>query len=129
MKTGYDQHFKKIKQTAKSPAVSVRLQKNKTQQKEKKSSFPVMPLFSFILIAGSGLLFLENFDSIETYFKKIEIGMATAQAEDAKPAVTSEPTQPVVNADSKAVPVEAKKIDDADYMFKLADRKKQLDQR
>ena len=134
MKTGYDQHFKKIKQTVKPPAVGVKLQKNKVQQKEKKpaekkSSFPVMPLFSFILIAGSGLLFLENFDSIETYFKKIEIGMATAQAEEVKPAVTPEPAQPVVNADSKVMPVEAKKIDDADYMFKLADRKKQLDQR
>ena len=129
MKTGYDQHFKKIKQTAKPPAVGVRLQKNKVQQKEKKSSFPIMPLFSFILIAGSGLLFLENFDSIETYLKKIEIGMATAQAEEAKPVVNPESAPPVVNADSKALPVEAKKIDDADYMFKLADRKKQLDQR
>lgn len=127
MKTGYDQHFKKIKQTTKAPAFGTKLQKGRTFQKEKKSSFPVVPLFSFIIIAGSGLLFLENFDSIETYLNKIEIGMATAQAEEVKAPATT--TVPVVNADGKALTVEAKKVDDADYLFKLADRKKELDQR
>lgn len=132
MKTGYDQHFDKINKKAKpaSKTFYVGPQKPPAAKKEKKSSFPLMPLFSFILIAGSGLVFLENFDSIETYFKKIEIGMGQAQAEEAKPVLPAEAGPPVeAGVDNKALPTEAKKIDDADYLFKLAERKKQLDQK
>lgn len=135
MKTGYDQHFKKVKQTAKSPSFNVKTQSSSAAQsrrsEKRKKSFPVMPLFSFLLIAGSGLLFLENFDSIESYFKNIEISMGTAHAEEAKatdavPAVTP----PVAAAAPvEAATVDAKKVDDSDYLFKLAERKKQLDQR
>ena len=133
MKTGYDKHFKKVKQSASAPAFNVRLQKSNPVaapvKKAKKSSFPVKPLMSFILLAAGGLLFLENAEAIENYLKKIEISMGTAQAEekksDAKPAVAV----PVVNADSKTLSVEGKKLEDAEYMFKLAERKKQLDQR
>ena len=131
MKTGYEQHFKKVKQTVKAPASTVRVPKNSTaassKKEKKKSSFPLMPLFSFIVIAGSGLLFLENFDSVETYFKKIEFSMGTAQAQEAKatPPTLAGATGPEI----KSMPVEPKKLDDAEYLFKLADRKKQLDQR
>lgn len=134
MKTGYDQHFKKVKQTVKAPAFNVKIQKNASlysAKKEKKSSFPVMPLFSFVLIAGAGLLFLENFDSIEDYLNKIEITTDSAQAQEVKQDIKSsaQAAGVAVGAESKSLPVEAKKIDDADYLFKLADRKKQLDQR
>jgi flagellar motility protein MotE (MotC chaperone) len=59
--------------------------------------------------------------------------MGTAQAEEAKPAAA--PAAAGVTAENKtavdgqSVAVEAKKADDADYLFKLAERKKQLDQR
>lgn len=134
MKTGYDQHFKKVKQTAKAPAFNVKSQKKSpaysSLKKEKKASFPMMPLFSFILIAGAGLLFLENFDSVETYLNKIEITMGTAQAQEVKPEAKATPEAVTpVGVENKSLPVEAKKMDDAEYLFKLADRKKQLDQR
>jgi len=136
MKTGYDQHFSKINQKAKltSKTFEVNSKNNVSNKNEKKSSFPLMPLFGFIVIAGSGLVFLENFDSLESYFKKIEIGIGTAQAEEAKltePAAepAEAPLAVAANIDNKALPVEVKKIDDADYMFKLAERKKQLDER
>ena len=84
-------------------------------------------------MAAGGLLFLENAEGIENYLKKIEISMGTAQAEEkkteTKPEVKPAVVTPVVNADSKALSVEGKKLEDAEYMFKLAERKKQLDQR
>lgn len=135
MKTAYDQHFQKVKQTAKAPAFTVsqaKLQNSAAPrtraQKNGKTAFPMMPLFSFLLIAGAGLLFLENFDSVEAYFKKIEIGMGTAQAEEAKAADGVPAVAPAAATPAPAA-VEAKKVDDADYLFKLAERKKQLDQR
>lgn len=134
MKTGYDQHFKKVKRTAVSPARASK-RRTVTQQSGKKSSFPVMPLLSFIFIAGSGLVFLDSFDSIEQYLQKIEISVGVANAAEAKS--TAAPTAgeakvegaAAVSPDQQAVHVEGKKIDDADYLFKLADRKKELDKR
>jgi len=69
--------------------------------------------------------------------KKIEIGMGVANAEEAKPsaAVPATAEGTIAAADGKAGSVEktnlveAKKLDDTDYLFKLADRKKQLDKR
>ncbi|MBY0553662.1 hypothetical protein K2P97_03980 [bacterium] len=127
MKTGYDQHFKKVKQTHKAPSFNVKMKKQSFPKKEK-SSFPLMPLISFLLVAGSGLLFLDNFDSIETYFKKIEISIGTAHAEEGKSAPTTA-TPAAAAVDGQSIPVEVKKVDDADYLFKLAERKKQLDVR
>lgn len=133
MKTGYEQHFKKVKQQSSKgqPAKPVtRGKAAKSGAKEMKSPFPVMPLLFFVVIAGSGLIFLDNFDSAETFLKKIEFSMGTAQAEEVKvPAVVSEAANGAGNPDQKTVRVEGKKIDDADYLFKLAERKKQLDQR
>lgn len=133
MKTGYDKHFKKVKQSASAPAFNVRLQKSNPAaapvKKAKKSSFPIKPLMSFILLAAGGLLFLENAEAIENYLKKIEISMGTAQAEEKKPEAKPVVAAQAVNADSKTLSVEGKKLEDAEYMFKLAERKKQLDQR
>lgn len=133
MKTGYDKHFKKVKQSAGAPAFNVRLQKSNPAtapvKKARKSAFPVKPLMSFILLAAAGLLFLENAEEIENYLKKIEISMGTAQAEEKKPEVKPAAAAQVTNADSKTLTVEGKKLEDAEYMFKLAERKKQLDQR
>lgn len=138
MKTGYDRHFSKVKKTVKAPAFNVKLQKSEFQsplKKSQKSSFPIKPLMGFILLAAAGLLFLDNSEPIEAYLKKIEISMGTAQAEEKKPEPKIETKPggvvpvPVGNPDSKTISVEGKKLDDAEYMFKLAERKKQLDQR
>lgn len=132
MKTGYDQHFKKIKQTTKPSATQVKTKSSSSvanNRRKEKKSFPVMPLFSFMLIAAAGLLFLENFDSVESYFKKIEISVGTAQANEANvQPVEATPVVPAGTAE-KIPTVEAKKVDDTDYLFKLSERKKQLDQR
>lgn len=133
MKTGYDKHFKRVKQSASAPAFNVRLQKGNPAaapvKKARKSSFPVKPLMSFILLAAGGLLFLENAEGIENYLKKIEISMGTAQAEEKKSEVKPAVAVAVNNVESKTLSVEGKKLEDAEYMFKLAERKKQLDQR
>ncbi len=136
MKTGYDQHFKKVKQSTKvsglGEKLSVKSTNNVSRKKEKKS-FPIMPLFSFLIVAGTGLIFLDNFDSVEAYFKKIELSVSAASAEEPKatepttPAVA--PVNPTLGAEKSGQTVEAKKVDDADYLFKLADRKKELDLR
>lgn len=137
MKTGYDKHFKKVKQSANTPAFNVKLQKGNAAaapvKKTRKSAFPVKPLVSFILLAAGGLLFLENADAVENYLKRIEISMGTAQAEEKKiePKADVKPAEPApaISAESKTLSVEGKKIEDAEYMFKLSERKKQLDQR
>lgn len=134
MKTGYDQHFKKLKQSSQPQALNLNKLKSKAPAPKKaKSSFPTMPLFGFILIAGSGLLFLENFESIEKSLQKIEISMGVAHAADAvtPTPVKAEGTAAAATAgvDQQAIQVEGKKLDDTDYLFKLAERKKQLDER
>jgi flagellar motility protein MotE (MotC chaperone) len=128
MKTGYDQHFKKVKQSHQGSSFHVKTPKH-SSQKKMKSSFPFMPLAGFLIVAGSGLLFLDNFESIESYLNKIEISVGTALAEESKAGATPATASPVLPEDGKNIPVEAKKVDDADYLFKLAERKKQLDSR
>jgi flagellar motility protein MotE (MotC chaperone) len=133
MKTGYEQHFKKVKQTSKANPSAVKKSNFVKQKREKKSSFPTKSLFIFAMIAGIGLVAVENFDQIESQVKRIEIGVGLAQAEE-KPAskVPAAAAEAVVaaehSADSKAIAIE-KPIDESDYLFKLSERKKQLDQR
>ncbi len=140
MKTGYEKHFNKVKHTAKAPAFNVKLQKNsspaKADKSGKRSSFPIKPLMSFILLAAVGLLFLDNVGSVENALKKVEFSMSTAQAEEKKPEMKVDSksemkpsTVVAASPETKALTVEGKKLDDAEYMFKLAERKKQLDQR
>ena len=61
MKTGYDQHFKKVKRTAVAPQPLVSKKRRAHSQVEKKSSFPVMPLLSFIFIVFHQLHFRQLF--------------------------------------------------------------------
>jgi flagellar motility protein MotE (MotC chaperone) len=135
MKTGYDQHFKKLKQSSQPQALNLnKLKSQMATPKKAKASFPTMPLLGFILIAGSGLLFLDNFESIEKSLQKIEISMGVAHAADAVKAtpVKAEGAVAAVtqaSTEQQAIPVEGKKLDDTDYLFKLAERKKQLDAR
>ncbi|MBC7420797.1 MAG: hypothetical protein H7328_08715 [Bdellovibrio sp.] len=134
MKTGYDQFFKKAKQTSKANKNAPNNNKSsfvKAYKKDKKSSFPTGALFIFVFMAAAGLLAIDNLDQIEAQFKKIEIeiGMSTATAEEKAPAKPAEAAAaPVASIDNKSIAVE-KPADDSDYLFKLADRKKQLDQK
>lgn len=132
MKTGYDQHFKKIKRSSKSQALDLKKIKSASASgKKEKKAFPIAPLMGFIFIAGSGLLFLSQFETIETYLSKIEIGLGVANAAEAVKATDATATSEIKSASGveKTNLVEAKKLDDTDYLFKLADRKKQLDKR
>ncbi len=134
MKTGYDQFFTKAKQTSKANPSASKKSPIQRQKRSKRSSFPTKSLFIFALIAGMGLLAVENFDEIETQLKRIEIGVGLAHAED-KPiakaaAAPIDAATPAVagSLDNKAISID-KPVDESDYLFKLADRKKQLDER
>jgi flagellar motility protein MotE (MotC chaperone) len=133
MKTGYDQHFKKIKQSSQPNALDLKKIKSAAPKgKKEKKAFPMAPLMGFMIIAGSGLVFLSQFETIENYLQKIEIGIGVANAEEVKaPAgdTAAAPADGKTGSVEKTNLVEAKKLDDTDYLFKLADRKKQLDKR
>lgn len=134
MKTGYDQFFKKAKQTA---AVQTRSQNIKSlkQKMKPKRKLPVTQLGVFLLFGFGGIASLDHLDEIEAQFKKIDITMGTAYAQDKiSPAEIKENFSDAKNlaaAGTAAVPDvnKEKKPDDADYLFKLAERKKELDQR
>ena|SRR3989338_791208 len=125
MKTGYDQFFKKAKQTATAQSRTEKVRSLRRKTKEK-SRFPLFQFALFLMFGVAGFIALENIYEIENQWKKIDISMSSAYAQDtppvdAKPAPTAE-TVPAVT--------EAKKTaDDSDYLFKLAERKKVLDQR
>lgn len=128
MKTGYDQFFKKVKQTA---ATQTRVENLKSLKKQKsskpKKQFPLVQFFIFGFLGLGAFLSLENLDQIEAQFKKINITMSMAQAEEKGATAGVNPAMPstgVVN-----VKAAEKNADDADYLFKLAERKKVLDQR
>jgi flagellar motility protein MotE (MotC chaperone) len=80
----------------------------------------MMQLFAFALTSILGFFVFENSDKIEQQLKRIEIGFMTAQAEE-KPHVDETVTAAKVVTQAEVKP------DEADYLFKLADRKKQLD--
>lgn len=124
MKTGYDQFFQKAKQTSQGKPVDNR--KFQVQKaKKKKPIFPVKQFFSFAILGFVGLFIFDHSEDIEKKLKKIEIGVSFASAEE-KPAAQAADKKEVT--DGKSVAVEPKP-DEADYLFKLAERKKQLDTR
>lgn len=142
-KNGYDQFFKEAKKNARAsghistPVQSIsaaKLRENMEQKKSKKSSrkFPVMQFVLFI-ICGLGLfLAIENFDKIESTLQKVEIGLGVAEAQST-PAVTTPAPAVAAGAVSGAAAVSgtvrAETEDDSDYIYKLTERKKVLDQR
>ncbi len=131
MKTGYDQFFNKAKQTAAGQARLNNVKNLKQKSNKPKRKFPVAQLFSFIVIGFLGFVALENSDNIEAQLKKVDISMGTAYAQDkVSPAQIKEATvEAKVLADPNLEAKKEKKPDDADYLFKLAERKKSLDQR
>lgn len=145
-RNGYDQFFKEAKKNAQanSPVQSIsaaKLRENMQQKKSKKSSrkFPVMQFVLFI-ICGLGLfLAIENFDKVESTLQKIEIGLGVAQAETAPTSSTATPAvgEPAPTMAAGAVSGTAAASgtartevdDDSDYIYKLSERKRDLDAR
>lgn len=151
MSSGYDQFFKKARNNAnstvgknatQSQTMKSLLSTRADQLKKKKKIFPIKEFVLFSLF-GLGLFFaIDHFDDIEGYISKIEIGlMPEAEAKntpsESATAVTPDAVKHeeagasnVASADATtAVKSTVENVDDSDYLFKLADRKKQLDQR
>ena len=123
MKTGYEQFFKKAQQTSK---VKTQLDVRKLQSskpKKKKSVFPLTQFFLFGVLGFVGLFIFDHSDEIEKQLKKIEIGVPFAQAEEKSAGMTEKKS---TATEVKPIVTEIKP-DEADYLFKLAERKKQLD--
>lgn len=148
MKSGYDQFFKTAKnQTAvnsredmpamSAPATSL---KRKKKTMPVKKQFPVKSFFMFFVlivgVAGS----IQYLDQIDEFLSSLEISMSSALANSDVPSDKKEASSKESQAsgaksgdlktEAKATePKPAGSDDPTDYMFKLADRKKQLDQR
>ena len=83
----------------------------------------------FAVVALLGLFIFDHSDEVEQQLKKVEIGLNFAQAEEKPAAHAAEAKKDEKpSADAKSVAVEAKP-DESDYLFKLGERKKQLDVR
>jgi len=141
MKTGYDQFFKKAKETGLTQRRVEALQtlRKHSAHKKTKKPFPIMPFVAFAFLGLGSYFALDHLDDLENKFKKIEITMGMAEAEEAHAPTAA--AAPAADAKSEAKAdgeraagkdgkiVEKKSADDADYLFKLAERKKVLDQR
>ncbi len=131
MKTGYDQFFKKAKQTAAVQSRSQNLRNLKQRSNKEKRKFPVGQIGIFLLFGLAGIASLDHLDEIEAQLKKIDITMGMAYAQDKVPSSESKDTASSAKVATTA-PTETAKViksDDADYLFKLAERKKALDLR
>lgn len=137
MSQSYDQFFKKAKQNTSGQKLkssvdvsALAQQMKKTKNKNNKDKkFPIIQFFIFLFIAAGFFLSIENFDNIESYIKKIEIGLGEAQASEKQEL--KEHSLPATEAkvdDKKVEPVKTA-VDESDFLFKLAERKKELDLR
>lgn len=148
MKSGYDQHFRKVKQAAKGEAPGARPASSKVRVpaggspdaalnallKAKKKKSRRGPPWGFIVFSMVGLftavLGMMHAEEVESFAQRVEIGwMGTARAADAAPAAA---TPAVPTAAPAAASIEAGREPAAveiDHLAKLNDRKKQLDAR
>lgn len=130
MKTGYDQFFQKAKKTS-NLKTQVDLQKMQSKKhkpqttEKKKSKFPVMQMSLFALVAVGVLVIFEHSEDIEKQLRRIDIGFSVASAEEK----SHEPQKDEKVVEGKAEAKPEAKPDEADYLFKLSERKKQLDTR
>jgi flagellar motility protein MotE (MotC chaperone) len=133
MKTGYDQHFKKLSEASKSDAQ--RLRENVGRRMRTKKTARKMPIklvmisLAGVLCTGVGLYYAEY---LEKFFQNIEVtafGTAIA-AEPEKPGGKAEAAAP---ADKKDLAPMAVKTDfseeEISHLSKLNERKKELDAR
>jgi flagellar motility protein MotE (MotC chaperone) len=147
MKSGYDQFFKQAKKNTEKNYQSVPLSKSnhiaelvKQRRSDKKNNskrrFPIMSFFTFGICVVAMFFLIEKFDSIEVFLSKIEIGLGSESAiaaPDTNTASKDEKSEKVAQSENgktdDSVKLETKPVDDADYLFKLSERKKQLDAR
>lgn len=139
MKSGYDQFFIKAKQASVNKPADIEnnfevKRQFKSRPKKKKRPFPVKSFALFGVITLSMILALENSEQISQYFGKIDISFSTASAETSKKEDSvkkeenTEVTSKIVSDKSETMTKEVK-AEDSDYLFKLSERKKELDAR
>lgn len=144
MKTGYDNHFKKIKknnrfQVKKATAPSMqRPSAMPVQKTKKKQSFPFMSLLITICILGGATYGYMKPEIVEQYFGKIEIGfLGQTFAETggaAKQKVPADSKKVESSADGKSLEAKTKTTtatgltpEEVALFNSLEERKKQLD--
>jgi flagellar motility protein MotE (MotC chaperone) len=99
----------------------------KSSRKEKsKKKFPIISFVTFGVCLVGLFFIIEKFENIENFLNKIELGLGSdvAIASEQAPALKSDEVKEATNP--KAI---VKNEDEADYLLKLSDRKKQLDLR
>lgn len=140
-KNGYDQFFKEAKKTAQknAPAQTISAAKLRENMQSRKSKQPLrrFPIVQFVIFIFCGLglfLAIENFDQIESTFNKIEIGLGVAEAQTVATSATAVPADVAPTVASGAVLAASGTLrteveDDSDYIYKLTERKRVLDQR
>lgn len=144
MKTGYDQFFNSAKKNATKNGTPRPVQFKKTSTptpskvtKKSKPKFPVIQFSIFGLCALGFFAAVEDYDRFENYLSKIEIGVGMAHAETApelplaaKTGVAKEgESHAAEQAPAATTTAASTKVEDSDYLFKLAERKKELDAR
>lgn len=152
MKTGYDQFFKKAKETSPKTVKEILRDypKNQNIKKLKKSTtakakFPILSLLGFLVIGLVVFFAIDQSDKVENFLKKIEISVGVALAEESsagsnkkeEPTSTKTEGKESGQSDKKSAASDENKKnvnaevkpDEADYLFKLSERNKQLDQR
>ena len=134
MKTGYGQFFQKAKQTSslKSQVDLNKMQSKKQQPQakaKKKSKFPIMQFSLFALVALAALTIFEHSEEIEKQLRRIDIGFSMASAEEKSHEPQKDEKHTEVKAEGKTEAKAEAKPDETDYLFKLSERKKQLDAR
>jgi flagellar motility protein MotE (MotC chaperone) len=134
MKTGYDQFFQKAKQTSNLKSqVDLKKMQSKKQQPQakakKKSKFPIMQFSLFALVALAALTIFEHSEEIEKQLRRIDIGFSMASAEEKSHEPQKDEKHTEVKAEGKTEAKAEAKPDETDYLFKLSERKKQLDAR
>jgi flagellar motility protein MotE (MotC chaperone) len=127
MKTGYDTHFKKLKNS------KVRRPQQTLSVQKKRKEFPVVALIGAIFVLGGCLYGYSNSAQIEETFGKIDVGFfGLAAAEEKKLPQTDAKKETSAQAESptkeKSVVPTAGLTSEEIALFKsLEERKKQLD--
>jgi len=146
--SSYNQHFKKLKRNVElsdsgypkanresnqKQSLSIEQLRKKVAQKniKPKRKFPLVQFIVFIACSVGLFFAVESYDKLETYLHKIEIGIGLAHAES-----TQETTvQPATKTEEKkltsteTVNNENSESDALDKLYKLTERKKELDLR
>ena len=131
MKSGYDQFFKQAKTVAQKCGNRTgrsTITQGKPKPKKKGIGWRLATL-SFLSLVG-GAVVLSNQDFLDTFVKRIEVGVfGAARAESPATAAKIEPAKPVAESATAPPQPEKKDGDSVDHLKRLVDREKQLDTR